>query len=137
MRVGSISRLLLALTLGCAVGVACDDESVAGPSSQEAAPSIATLIPVSGPVGTVVTINGSGFASENNTVKFGSGYIRSLRSSDGGSLQFTIPEGLDLCAPDNTGPCQGGFPRVGPGEYAVAVMIKGAKSQNVTFTVTN
>jgi hypothetical protein len=83
-----------------------------------------------------VTLSGSGFASAGNAVKFGSGYIKNIASADGTSLRFTVPDGLDLCPPDPTGPCPGAYPRVAPGEYVVAVITQGATSNTIAFTVT-
>lgn len=49
------------------------------------------LNPAQGGPGTSVTIVGSGFSSEGNTVHFGNGIIANLRSVDGTSLSFTVP----------------------------------------------
>jgi hypothetical protein len=68
-------------------------------------------------------------------VKFGRGYIRKLASSDGTTLRFTVPDALDLCAPDAAGPCPGAYPMVRPGDYEVAVMTAGETSNTLTFTV--
>ncbi len=51
-------------------------------------PSITTLSPTSGPVGTVVTVTGSNFGS-NNIILF-NGTITGI-PSDGSSLKFTVP----------------------------------------------
>ncbi|MEZ5293363.1 MAG: IPT/TIG domain-containing protein [Vicinamibacterales bacterium] len=104
--------------------------------SSSASPSVATMTPTSGPVGTTVTITGAGFERRNNTATFGQGYIRQLDSTDGATITFTVPDGLDLCPPDTTTPCAGAVPRTKPGDYVVAVMIDGKKSNALTFTVT-
>ncbi len=110
------------MTTICAFAISCDD-SVAEPSGTAgAAITITAVSPTSGPIGTLVTVRGTGFAAQNNTVKFGRGYIRGLSSSDGTTIRFSVPEGLDLCSPVSTGPCQGAFPRVTPGDYTVAIM---------------
>lgn len=113
-------------------------ESVGSQRRSDAAAqlTVTRMAPTSGPVGTQVTITGSGFAARGNTVKFGSGYIKGLDSADGTTLQFAIPEGLDLCAPDGQGPCAGAYPRVRPGEYVVAVMVGGDTRTTATFSVT-
>ena len=65
-----------------------------------AGPSVTRLVPESGPVGTAVTIAGSGFASTQNVVRFGSGYVGFVDSGQAGTvIQFTVPQGLELCAP--------------------------------------
>jgi hypothetical protein len=101
-----------------------------------AAPTMTKITPTSGPVGTQVTVTGTGFTARGNTVKFGTGYVKNLESADGTTLRFTIPEGLDLCAPDSLRPCPGAYPQVAPGEYAVAVLVDKDTSNAVTFTVT-
>src|SRR5207247_695060 len=89
-------------------------------------PTIGKVAPTTGaPVGAIVTIEGTGFAPTNNVVKFGAGYIKNIPSADGTSLSFTVPDALDLCAPDSVVLCPGAFPRVAPGEYAVAVISAG------------
>ena len=136
MRTQSVSSLLLTLAaLGCTFAASCAAAGLA-PSAGAAPPSVDRLTPLSGAVGATVTIQGSGFAAENNIVKFGPGYIRNLPSSDGTTVRFTVPDGLDMCSPNPGGPCPGAYPRVSPGDYPVAVMSQGETSNNVTFTVT-
>jgi hypothetical protein len=106
------------------------------PASTGAPPNINRLTPATGTIGATVTIVGSGFAAENNVVKFGSGYIKKLASGDGTTLKFTVPDGLDLCAPEGAGPCAGAYPRVRPGDYEIAVLTSGETSNTLTFTVT-
>ena len=111
-----------------------------GGSPQQPSPTdaltISQVTPGAGPVGTRVTVTGSGFALQGNTVQFGQGYIRNIDSADGATLRLAVPEGLDLCPPDPTGPCPGAYPRVTPGEYAVAVSTGAMVSNSITFTVT-
>jgi hypothetical protein len=68
------------------------DAAAQGDQAQD--PSVTGISPTSGPVGTVVTITGRGFASLNNAAAFGQGYIRGLDSADGTTITFTVPEGL-------------------------------------------
>ncbi len=136
MRIQPVFRLLMAVTTVCVFAISCDD-SVAEPSRTGTAVTITTITPTSGPVGTLVTVQGSGFAAQNNTVKFGRGFVRGLSSSDGTTIRFSVPEGLDLCSPVSTGPCQGAFPRVTPGDYTVAIMTgQETSGATETFTVT-
>jgi hypothetical protein len=113
--------------------------SCAGSPTQnsQASPKISNLAPSRGPVGTTVTVVGSSFAAEGNVVRFGQGYIRDLKSSDGSTLTFVVPAGLDLCAPNSTGPCQGALPRVRPGEYEIVVLAVDGASNSIPFTVTD
>src|SRR6516162_5852883 len=62
--------------------------------------SISYLSPSSGHAGTVVTIHGTGITATGNTVEFASADsrgladMRSLNSSDGATLTFTVPATL-------------------------------------------
>lgn len=98
------------------------------------------MAPDAGPVGTPVTIEGSGFSPTGNIVKFGAGYLSGLTSPDGRRLHFAVPEGLDICPPPELGdnePCAGGvYPRVQPGSHAVSVVTKSETTRQVRFTVT-
>jgi hypothetical protein len=130
-------RVRTAIARACAVativaGLACGDVSVL-PSA--GGPAIAEVSPSSGRVGASVTILGSDFDSTKNVIKFGAGYIRDIKSEDGRVLRFTVPAGLDLCAPDVTGPCPNAYPRVTPGEYKISVISNSATSNTTIFTV--
>ncbi len=57
-------------------------------------PVISYLTPTSGAVGTSVTVYGSGFSTGGNTVRFGTGIIANLNSSDGHSVSFVVPNTL-------------------------------------------
>lgn len=117
-------------------GASVVTDAVKGAGAEAGAPSLSQVSPASGPVGTMVTINGSGFASSGNTATFGAGYIKNIDSADGTALRFAVPDGLDLCSPDPAGPCPAGYPQVRPGDYVVAVIAGGKKSNGFTFTVT-
>ncbi len=56
-------------------------------------PTISSISPVSGPVGTLITVMGSGFSKENNELLSPYGSIEGLTSSDGKtiSVKFTYP----------------------------------------------
>lgn len=106
-------------------------------ASQDAATlTVSRISPTTGPVGTTVTITGRGFASARNAATFGIGFIRDMSSTDGTTLSFVVPDGLDLCPPDATAPCAGAHPRTKAGDYTVSVMVDGRKSNALTFTVT-
>ena len=142
VRVGSLSHTLAALgfltsVLGASCGSTPLEPEKAPVGNAPAAPAITKITPTSGPVGTEVTVTGTGFAPRGNTVKFGSGYVKGLDSPDGTSLRFAIPDGLDLCSPDPGGPCLGAYPAVRPGDYAVAVIVNKEMGNAVTFTVTS
>ncbi len=91
-------------------------------------PSITYLSPVSGAVGSTVTIYGSGFSTNGNTVHFGQGIITNLSSPDGRSVSFTVPVQL-------TG--FGSAPVV-MGSYPVSVTnAQGVSSNSVSYSVTS
>ena len=69
--------------------------SYCSPSVNNASsPTISYLSPTSGGIGTLVTVYGSGFTTDSNTVHFGVGVIAGLRSFDGRSVSFTVPASL-------------------------------------------
>jgi peptidoglycan hydrolase-like protein with peptidoglycan-binding domain len=68
---------------------------------------ITSLSPVQGPIGTIVEITGSGFASTSNFVHFGGGIITNVPSTNNGTkISFTVPQGLPhpACATSNVCP---------------------------------
>ncbi len=98
-------------------------------------PSITSLQPTSGPVGTSVTITGNRFTSTDNSVKFGGGYLNGL-SSNGTTITFNVPDGLTPCPPGGT-VCIRSFMMVTPGSYSVSVINSNGTSNAVNFTVTS
>jgi hypothetical protein len=96
-------------------------------SGNVAAPTITYINPVSGGVGTSVTVIGSGFTTSNNTVHFGTGIITNLGSNDGQSVSFTIPSTLTGYGSSN----------IGLGIYEVSVTNGNGYTTNIApFTVT-
>ncbi|HLD96152.1 MAG TPA: IPT/TIG domain-containing protein [Patescibacteria group bacterium] len=137
-------RVLLLLAIAAVLGLAGAWGLWKKQSYVVAVPQIETLFPLSGAVGTEVTITGSGFARTENAVLFAPqdgmpGFISDLKSGNGKTLKFTVPEGLNLCAPnaEERGiPCPLVYPQVGAGEYEVSVQNSAGESDSATFTVT-
>jgi hypothetical protein len=103
---------------------------------QAAPPNMAALSPTSGPPGSEVTISGSGFASDENAVHFGSGYIPHRRSPDGSTLAFAVPESLDPeCLFAQPFPCRLPSYQTQPGTYDVAVSNANGTSNHIAFDV--
>lgn len=129
--------LFTVLTVACAAGPLEPLTESGSPqgTAPSMAPTVTEIVPDSGAVATLVRLTGTGFAPSGNTIRFGDGYIKDLASADGVSLEFSVPEALDLCPPNPTGPCPMGFPRVVPGTYSVAVLVAGETSNSVEFTV--
>lgn len=114
-------------------------------------PSISSLTPTSGQVGTSVYINGKGFTPTNNTVNFGSGAITGLPSATWISDSFTIGgsgttntgQTITFKVPDSLTPaCYYSTPRcliatmlTQPGVYAVSVTNANGTSDQTSFTV--
>ncbi|MEK6946090.1 MAG: IPT/TIG domain-containing protein [Nanoarchaeota archaeon] len=87
------------------------------------------IAPSSGPVGTEVTIYGSGFSVRNNAVKFGSGYMERFDSEDGKTIKFTVPDGLTPKGTES-------FMKTSPGRFSVSVVnAEGMESNKASFTV--
>ncbi|KKW08479.1 MAG: Peptidoglycan-binding domain 1 protein [Candidatus Kaiserbacteria bacterium GW2011_GWA2_49_19] len=90
--------------------------------------SINSLYPISGGVGTSVTVFGSGFSQRGNTVHFGPGVVTNITSADGTSLSFLVPAQL-------TGL---GSQTMAVGTYNISVTNeRGATSNVLPFTVTS
>jgi hypothetical protein len=96
------------------------------------------LAPSSGPVGTVVTIHGSGFAPTGNQVTMDgmvAGSLSDLSSPDGKTLTFAVPSSLGPnCKPDQACPMY--LMEVTARSYTVAVILNGVTYDIGTFTVT-
>ena len=91
-------------------------------------PTISYLSPTSGGVGTSVTVFGSGFSSNGNTLHFGNGLITNLPSYDGLSVSFTVPNTLSGY----------GYQPIGLGTYNVSVTNStGVTSNTMPFTITS
>ena len=107
---------------------------VSGSSVPGGAPTISYLSPVSGPVGTTVTVYGTGFSQWGNTVRFGNGAITNV-SSNGSTISFVVPSYLSPYCPQGYA-CAMYAQVVSPGVYPVSVINgNGITSNNATFTV--
>ena len=100
---------------------------------------ITAIDPSSGPVGTRVTLNGSGFKA-SDIVHFGGGAVRSdiVISDFGTKLSFTVPSSVGPYCKPNMG-CPMYMMLITPGTYKVSVenTASGIKSVNsIDFTVT-
>jgi hypothetical protein len=126
------SLVVLALLL-------CDGSS-AGLAQGRAAPVIYLINPLSGPVGTSITITGANFTAANNTVRFGGGFIQWLPAASGTGNQtivFTLRPVLGAVACPGTARCPTAAHLVRPGGNALSVQNANGTSNATTFTVTN
>jgi hypothetical protein len=101
---------------------------------------ITSISPASGPVGTQVAINGSGF-TQNNRIRFASGGAVNVPSYNNGTLlYFTIPSYVGPCDwVGDTSPyrCLAPAQQVTPGNYQISVENQNGVSNFVTFVVTS
>jgi hypothetical protein len=93
--------------------------------AQPSAPSITSLTPSSGPVGTQVTIFGSGFTSDNG-IEFGiDGALHAPSHQNGTVLYFTVPESIGPCSSVEATSrirCMAPAMIVRPGTYEIVVV---------------
>ena len=102
-------------------------------------PTISSLSPSSGPIGTYVTISGTGFSATGNTVRFSSfNYFNVSATNNGTNLTFNVPHQIF-----HNQPCVTNFscPSVAvrettPGDYHVQITNSKGESNYVEFKVT-
>jgi hypothetical protein len=99
------------------------------------APSIASVHPSSGPIGTWVAIHGTGFTADGNTIQFRGSQASfaagsPVRSEGGTSLQFEV----NTC-PSYQPRCPGFY--VAPGNYNVTVINTNGASNKARFVLTS
>jgi hypothetical protein len=127
----------------CGAGNCFDGEKC---SSTEATPtpSIDSISPNSGPIGTIIEIKGKNFSGfegdldawieDTQGVK---GIIYGETGSSGNLIKFTLKSSYCQIDTSYSGlPCSG-FINLTPGTYKVYVATWGQKSNEVTFTVTS
>lgn len=104
--------------------------------AQMTIPSITSVIPSAGTVGTRVTLAGSGFSPTGNTVHFGSGGTANVPAADNGTrIIYSIPNAV---GPNDLNPnIKAPLRIVSPGVYQMfTVNAQMQKSNLVSFTVT-
>ncbi|HVS79509.1 MAG TPA: IPT/TIG domain-containing protein [Candidatus Paceibacterota bacterium] len=98
------------------------------------APTIVSMSPLFGPIGTKVTLTGSGFASTTR-VKFGTGQVTDIDVESSTTLSFRVPEGSGVyCGPGMM--CPMIYMLFKPGTYEVSVANMQAMSNSVKFEIT-
>lgn len=101
-------------------------------------PLITSIAPINGPVGTSVTVTGSGFTATGNKIRFGNlgtesdaSYV--FDSSDKKTITFTVPaRNYPVCAAGTT--CPSPTP-IQPGNYSVSVINNYGTSNSMTFNL--
>jgi hypothetical protein len=132
--VPAICGLIVSISAASAPSIRADpDDSFAAAQAAAGAPTIASLAPSAGPVGTEVTIVGTNFTTENNTIQFSSA-ARSFAagspvgSDNGTRLQFRV-----TACPSYAPLCPMAF--VPPGNYVVTVRNANGTSNAATFAI--
>jgi IPT/TIG domain len=95
------------------------------------------ISPTSGPVGTMVTIHGSGFGADNDILmsNLTSASFKDVASQNGTTITFTIPSTLlPNCAPNQA--CPDFAMLVENGAFTISVVTNGSTQDVGTFTVT-
>jgi peptidoglycan hydrolase-like protein with peptidoglycan-binding domain len=109
--------------------------TVSGSVYSGGGPTLFTLSPNQGRVGTVVGLYGASFALAGNTVHFGIGGASNLASANNGTaLFFVIPPTVNVCDTIGTG-CTSSTSVVTPGTYPIYVSNSMGRTTNVNFTV--
>lgn len=100
-------------------------------------PYMTSLVPMSGPIGTQVTIYGSGFSITGNRINFDTGVIMDVPSPDGKFITFTVPKDrVPLCAvTDPRCLLPAPYNPVKPGTYWVSVTSANVTSNYFSFGV--
>ena len=106
--------------------------------SSSSVPSILSLSPAQGRVGTQVVIRGSGFSAYDNTVRFGQGGTQHIPSFENGTvIYYTVPAYVSACdlVSVSGGVCGAPVTLVTTGSYSVSVSNPGSTSNQVAFIV--
>ncbi|MEQ1499964.1 MAG: peptidoglycan-binding protein [Parcubacteria group bacterium] len=106
------------------------DTSFSIVSSNQSAPTILSIYPNSGQVGTQVTVNGNGFSYENtvNGIDANGNHIQIIAfSTDGKTINFTVPS-VSFDSRITNGPTV-------PGVYSIQVGSVRGNSNNLSFTI--
>ena len=116
------------------------------PAPATPTPTINSIFPTSGPVGTLVTITGTGFTTTDNVINFGSGVVANtvgltssmlFNSSNGTSISFRIPASVAPACRYSTPACALALPSISLGTYGVSVTANSKTSNSFNFTVAN
>jgi len=113
------------------------ETGVGGNVEQTTSPTLSTLSPSSGIIGTTVIIAGTGFSASGNDIHFSVGGLQNIASINNGTrLIFTIPEFYSRCDlwTSNFDCTQPSAPVI-PGTYDISVTNANGNSNKLTFNV--
>lgn len=97
-------------------------------------PFISAIKPSFGAIGREVTIEGKGFTSTGNSIKFRNGYLNNLKSDNRRIIRFVIPQTLSACPPTSEVCIQVAL-SLSSGEYDLSVINENGVSNSVRFTI--
>ncbi len=106
-------------------------------SGSIAAPTVSSVVPSQGVVGSPITIRGTGFTNDN-TVHFGWGGTQHMASRENGTvITYTSPQAVGPCDLVTSGKtmCATALQLVTPGVYNVSVSNANGQSSKKLFTV--
>ena len=132
-----MARAVLAIVSVSLLAAACSSSSPTAPTD---GPTMTSLSPSSGPVGSQVTIYGSGFEAIGNTVNFSPdamqpGVIPDISSPSSTTVVFSVPSIWRPACSYLAEPCPiASIPTV-PGTYNVWVTNSLGSSKAISFTV--
>ena len=110
-------RRLVCVFATAAAFVACHSSDM----SPSTAPTVTSLQPISGPVGTRVVITGTGFHDNANTINFGASAYPNVTAEGGTSIVFLIPTATNPPCRNVTPPCAIASALITPGPYDISV----------------
>jgi hypothetical protein len=127
------SRSALWACVAAVMSIACSSSSSVSPSS---APTIMSLQPLTGPVGTRVTITGTGFSDSANTVNFGANAYPNIPRTNATIILFVVPTATNPPCRNVRPPCAIASMLITPGVYGLSVTSTQGTSNSVSFAVT-
>jgi hypothetical protein len=106
-------------------------------SASAQAPVLSSVNPTQGPVGTQVTLTGSGFTATGNRVHFGIGGSKDVAAENGTTIRYTIPGGISPCdfIEPSAPRCLAPVMRVDVGSYEISVSNANGRTSVLTFMV--
>lgn len=126
-------RQLLCVFAIAMVFVACHSSDV----SPSTAPTITSLQPISGAVGTRVVITGTGFQDNANSINFGQSAYPNVTGDSSTSIVFVIPTSSNPPCRNVTPPCAIASVLITPGAYDISVTNDRGTSNALSFAVTS
>lgn len=123
------------MRLSCACIVVMFSACTGGGLSPSSPPTMTSIQPLTGPVGTRVTIVGTGFSGSANTINFGVSAYPNVTSANG-TIVFDIPLATNPPCRNVIPPCEIATALITPGDYILSVTTLQGTSNAASFTVT-